>query len=220
MAYDLSVKDFLRCLQLHIYEWGIPSRIFSDLGSQLVAAANITSDLLKHPSSMEFYDMHDMKPTTFEQYYKGRHELGSLVESCVKISKRLINGCIRNNILKLIDFEFIISQVIHFANKRPIAFQNFLRNTDVNNDDIPAPITPELLLRGYDTPSLAILPDSVETEDLVEWDSREQNLRTIKLCSDKLQRVRANLKELYHSCLLYTSPSPRDKRQSRMPSSA
>ena len=25
---------------------------------------------------------------------------------------------------------------------------------------------------------------------------------------------------LYHCCLLYTSPSPRDKRQSRMPSSA
>ena len=24
----------------------------------------------------------------------------------------------------------------------------------------------------------------------------------------------------YHACLLYTSPSPRDKRQSRMPSSA
>ena len=26
--------------------------------------------------------------------------------------------------------------------------------------------------------------------------------------------------ELYSDCLLYTSPSPRDKRQSRMPSSA
>ena len=26
--------------------------------------------------------------------------------------------------------------------------------------------------------------------------------------------------EVIHSCLLYTSPSPRDKRQSRMPSSA
>ena len=26
--------------------------------------------------------------------------------------------------------------------------------------------------------------------------------------------------ELYKDCLLYTSPSPRDKRQSRMPSSA
>ena len=28
------------------------------------------------------------------------------------------------------------------------------------------------------------------------------------------------LHELGHACLLYTSPSPRDKRQSRMPSSA
>ena len=27
-------------------------------------------------------------------------------------------------------------------------------------------------------------------------------------------------KQLYNGCLLYTSPSPRDKRQSRMPSSA
>ena len=29
-----------------------------------------------------------------------------------------------------------------------------------------------------------------------------------------------NIYEDYESCLLYTSPSPRDKRQSRMPSSA
>ena len=28
------------------------------------------------------------------------------------------------------------------------------------------------------------------------------------------------IKELLNGCLLYTSPSPRDKRQSRMPSSA
>ena len=30
----------------------------------------------------------------------------------------------------------------------------------------------------------------------------------------------ANLPDDYKGCLLYTSPSPRDKRQSRMPSSA
>ena len=34
------------------------------------------------------------------------------------------------------------------------------------------------------------------------------------LLSDK------DMKKRYDSCLLYTSPSPRDKRQSRMPSSA
>ena len=33
-------------------------------------------------------------------------------------------------------------------------------------------------------------------------------------------RVRSRCKECGGSCLLYTSPSPRDKRQSRMPSSA
>ena len=32
--------------------------------------------------------------------------------------------------------------------------------------------------------------------------------------------VDANAKQWYGACLLYTSPSPRDKRQSRMPSSA
>ena len=32
--------------------------------------------------------------------------------------------------------------------------------------------------------------------------------------------IRSATNDLYHPCLLYTSPSPRDKRQSRMPSSA
>ena len=34
------------------------------------------------------------------------------------------------------------------------------------------------------------------------------------------KRVSAVINRLKKSCLLYTSPSPRDKRQSRMPSSA
>ena len=37
---------------------------------------------------------------------------------------------------------------------------------------------------------------------------------TVRECSSELQAAR------YSPCLLYTSPSPRDKRQSRMPSSA
>ena len=32
--------------------------------------------------------------------------------------------------------------------------------------------------------------------------------------------LRERAREQYSNCLLYTSPSPRDKRQSRMPSSA
>ena len=35
-----------------------------------------------------------------------------------------------------------------------------------------------------------------------------------------LRRQQGKLKSRFDGCLLYTSPSPRDKRQSRMPSSA
>ena len=36
----------------------------------------------------------------------------------------------------------------------------------------------------------------------------------------KSARIVGDVLGKYHPCLLYTSPSPRDKRQSRMPSSA
>ena len=45
-----------------------------------------------------------------------------------------------------------------------------------------------------------------------------------KISKNHLMKVAHNLKNFGYvepvSCLLYTSPSPRDKRQSRMPSSA
>ena len=46
--------------------------------------------------------------------------------------------------------------------------------------------------------------------------------RTANSFVDVRRGVSGNTKlgDLYYSCLLYTSPSPRDKRQSRMPSSA
>ena len=43
---------------------------------------------------------------------------------------------------------------------------------------------------------------------------------TRRLDSYKVSRGRWNLEVTKKTCLLYTSPSPRDKRQSRMPSSA
>ena len=39
-------------------------------------------------------------------------------------------------------------------------------------------------------------------------------------CLDELMEIRKHVLEYLKTCLLYTSPSPRDKRQSRMPSSA
>ena len=39
-------------------------------------------------------------------------------------------------------------------------------------------------------------------------------------CYDLTRGQRSKIFDMYYDCLLYTSPSPRDKRQSRMPSSA
>ena len=45
-------------------------------------------------------------------------------------------------------------------------------------------------------------------------------LDTIPSTSVSETTINTSLDNLYIACLLYTSPSPRDKRQSRMPSSA
>ena len=49
-----------------------------------------------------------------------------------------------------------------------------------------------------------------------------ETLKTVDLCACEDTRVSRVLFNKYQikTCLLYTSPSPRDKRQSRMPSSA
>ena len=46
------------------------------------------------------------------------------------------------------------------------------------------------------------------------------DLMTLKIRKDNIKSIKQVEIELHSSCLLYTSPSPRDKRQSRMPSSA
>ena len=49
------------------------------------------------------------------------------------------------------------------------------------------------------------------------FDRHRENL--IRIALNELSSVKGK-RQLAEDCLLYTSPSPRDKRQSRMPSSA
>ena len=65
------------------------------------------------------------------------------------------------------------------------------------------------------TPGVAdheILVTAIETEDNLKAENREAEVKLIT--QDRVLRV------LARSCLLYTSPSPRDLSTSRMPSSA
>ena len=87
---SLSLKDFLRGFQLHVYEYGVPQLFISDLGSQITAGINVIKDMINDPEVRSYFDFHGVKPVTFQQYFKGGSQLGSMVEVCVKMIKRLI----------------------------------------------------------------------------------------------------------------------------------
>lgn len=193
ICHDLSVREFLRTFQLHCFEYGIPQLFMSDLGSQLVSGVNTLKDFLNDPDVLKYFEFNKVKPLTFQQYFKGCHELGSLVETCVKMVKRLIFGSIRNNILDIIEFEYIISYVVHLVNKRPIAFKDESRCSE----NIPEPITPELLIRGYELTSLNIIPDLLDIPEDSPWSSKSELNSSIKDSYHKLRKVNSEVKKLY-----------------------
>ena len=63
---------------------------------------------------------------------------------------------------------------------------------------------------------------AVALKILFEHIGRDENARQrfLREVSAPAQIGHDGIVEVYDACLLYTSPSPRDKRQSRMPSSA
>ena len=143
---DLTLKSFLRSFQMHVFEEGVPERVLSDLGSQLTAGGEMITKYLREPEFERYFHENGIQTISFDHYFKGNSSLGSLVEICVKMIKRLVYGAIRNNVLKYHDFELIIAQTVSLLNKRPIAFKEVLR--DNSNDVVPSPITPELLTKG------------------------------------------------------------------------
>lgn len=193
VCYDLSVKEFLRAFQLHTFEFGVPELVISDQGSQLVAGANILTNLCTDSETIHFFEEHGIKPIQFNQYFKGCSSMGSLVESGVKMCKRLIYGAVGKIILDIVEFEFVVSQSVHLVNKRPISFREALRDDQKGVCDIPTPITPELLLKGYDLPTIHLIP-SVSSE----FKPSDEPLDDLALAYDKLVKVRNKLTKIYH----------------------
>ena len=92
----------------------------------------------------------------------------------------------------------------------------FITNIELNYDK-------ELLLKEFDsaelipyTPSRPIRGES--------WFSHQPDWLTLTVEDftnfPEVKKIYDYISSIYQFCLLYTSPSPRDKRQSRMPSSA
>ena len=198
VCIDLSVHEFLRGFQMHSFEFGVPISVISDLGCQLTSGANIIQKFLSDPDSIKYFEECKVSPIKFEQYPKGNSELGALVESCVKLTKRLMFGAIGNNVLQFRDFEFFVAQTVHLVNKRPIAFKNTL--SDSSSEEFLNIITPENLLKGHNLISINLIPSlqpDIDEND-PEWSSAA-HVDCIRDMSKNLRRVRENLITRYHN---------------------
>ena len=196
ICHTLNVSDFLRAFQLHCFEFGIPHLCMSDLGSQLVAGANSISSFINDLETKQYFEENNVTALSFQHYFRGASQLGSLVEVCVKFTKRLIFGAIKNNILSLPDFEFLICNVIHLANRRPIAFKEAVRDSEL--DLVPEPISPEMLIRGYELSSLNLIPD-LQSFPVDDPDFKIDASIDIEENNSKLYKIRKNLMDIYHT---------------------
>ena len=208
---DLSVREFLLAFQKHCLEFGVPSYCVSDLGTQLVAGANVIKSFLDDYESKEYFNSHGIKGISFFQYPKGHSQLGSMVETCVKLTKKLMFGAMGKNKLKLEEFEFIVCQTIHLVNRRPVAFKSALRNS---MDDVPEPITPEKLIKGYELISVNMIPFLQASEEEAYDPSRSTNDH-IKSSYKQLSRVRESIIRKYNeeflSNLIYQAVDNKDR---------
>ena len=81
----------------------------------------------------------------------------------------------------------------------------------------------EFIKTVYQRDARANLAADFQAQTLVDIESGEFDALSYAFYRSAFERIAAgadSLKESVERCLLYTSPSPRDKRQSRMPSSA
>lgn len=198
ICHSLNVNDFLRAVQLHIFDYGIFQHCLSDLGSQIQAGANVIRTFLSDHETSQFFSANGMTQIKFQHYAKGNSSLGSLIEICVKQVKYLMFKSIGSLILSDHDFQFLISKTIHLINKRPVAFKESLRSLPI--DEVPQPITPEMLCRGYETISINVLPNMQSGEDEYNPNSSE----TARNHLERLCKIKDKMIHLYHSEFLAT----------------
>ena len=83
--------------------------------------------------------------------------MGGSVESMIRQVKAILYSSIGKKMLDLQQFQLVVAEANALVNKRPLAFKEALSSNKLDDLD-QLIITPELLLRGYEVPSLNVLP--------------------------------------------------------------
>ena len=187
ICYDYSASEFLKALQKQIFESGLFSLCISDAGTPVLGGANkVQKYIFNNRLIQEFFVEQNIKYINFQSYPKGNHALGSLVETCNRMIRKLIYGSVRNLVLSLGDMHFLIVKVCSILNKRPLVLKETLRNTEIQ---VPQIITPEMLMFGRPLDYLNIIPE-LYPSDIINLDLGDLNydkeFEQLKKVSQKL----------------------------------
>ena len=193
ICHSADTLEFIRTLQMHIFECGLFQLCLSDLGSQITSGTNLISKLLEEDETKLFLSNNGISSVKFENYPKGNSALGSLVETLVKQVKNLVRKSVGKLILDFPQFELLVAKSVHIINRRPVAFTEGIRTTD-SKEDFPDPITPEMLVYGRELISLNILPPLIENDN---YDPRCAELSDYSANLEKLKSAHDRLIEIY-----------------------
>ena len=189
-------KDcYLRALQLHVFEFGVPSFIVSDNGTPIVSGTEEVINYLKDDDTMEYFNFNNIKQVQFSPYPANSPHLGGFVESMVKQVKRILVSSVGRNVLTYTDFEFVVAEAKMLINKRPVAFNNNLSSQSIAVDPLDV-LTPELIVKGYVVPSVNVVPPLGDAPDQYEPGCTNNELYKRY---DQLRSVKNKLEHLYQN---------------------
>jgi len=199
---NLDSESFINAFQIHIYDYGYPEKVLSDAGSSIVSSLNIIKTFLNSTDVNNYLKEKNIKTLSYLTCPPNSSYLGSIVESLVKQVKNMVYSSISKNVLSYDQFYLLLREINMLINKRPIAFQPLLNNENIDKS-VPSIISPEILLKGYEVPSLIIAPHlhvSESVTDDPDWipineQSDQKRLVTIY---KKYQKVKNKLHSLYH----------------------
>ena len=189
-----DVYHFLQAVQAHVFDYGLMNYCLSDLGSSIKAGSNVISTFLQDAETHKYFEENNITCTEFEQYPKGNSTLGGLVECCVKMVKLHTTKVMRRNVLLLESFRFLVLEMQHCINRRPISFKNSLR--DSLNAEMIEPVTPEQLIKGYSVDSIIISP-AIHIEPEM-WTPDRSNVNSFKTDLQHLKESRECLAKVYN----------------------
>lgn len=192
---SLDVESFLYAVQLNVLEYGMIEHFISDNQPSFISGTSILARVIEETEVQNYLKVNGVKQFNFQTYPAGASFLGGAVESLVKQVKHLLFAGINKQLVSLREFEFLVTEARVLINKRPIAYKSVLSENGVDGE-MPYAITPELLLRGYEVPSVNILPGSTDSDYLSDLDWQPGSSKTFASFKS-LKKVQSKIHELY-----------------------